>query len=112
MAKGGFVSFCVVFVTAPRGRESDKIAQVLLKKKLCACVNIVRVLDSFFWWQDKIDSGKESLLVIKTKRVLLPALIKAVREAHRYSVPEIIALPIVFGNKDYLKWITASCRKG
>jgi len=62
-------------------------------------------VSSHFWWQDKLDSAKESLLVIKTKDSLLPDIVKSVKKIHSYDVPEIIALPIVGGNQDYLDWI-------
>ncbi|HAJ57749.1 MAG TPA: cytochrome C biogenesis protein CcdA [Candidatus Omnitrophica bacterium] len=103
---------CVVFVTAPKGKEPHSLAKMLLEKKLCACVNIVKEIDSFFWWQGKIDTAKESLLVIKTRRSLLAALTRAVKQAHSYEVCEVIALPIIGGNKDYLDWVSASCKKG
>jgi len=103
------MKYYVVLVTVPKGKEPFKLTKLLLAKKLCACVNIIKGVDSFFWWQGKIDTAKESLLVIKTKRRLLPRLIKAVRDVHSYSVCEIIALPIITGNKAYLDWIESSC---
>ena len=65
------MSFCVVLITAPKGREPKRLADMLLKKKLVACVNIIRDIDSFFWWQGKIDAADESLLIAKTRRRLL-----------------------------------------
>lgn len=70
-----------------------------------ACVNIVPGVDSSFRWQGKLDSAQESLLIIKTRASLLPEIIEMVKSAHSYSVPEIIALPIIGGNQDYLNWI-------
>lgn len=105
------MSYCVVFVTAPKGKESVFLTEMLLKARLCACVNIIKSVDSFFWWQSKIDRAQESLLIIKTKRSLLKSLIKAVEGKHSYQVCEIIALPIIAGNKAYLDWIKTECRK-
>lgn len=102
--------YIVVLVTAPNAEQAKKIASFLLKKKLVACVNIISKVESFFWWQGKIDKAKEGLLIIKTKKKLLNRLIKAVKSKHAYSVPEIIALPVISGNKDYLNWIDESCR--
>lgn len=62
-------------------------------------------VDSQFWWQGKLDSAQESLLIVKTVASLLPEIIEMVKGAHSYQVPEIIALPIVGGNEDYLKWM-------
>jgi len=102
--------YIVVFVTAANKAEAEKIAQVLLNKRCAACVNIVDKIDSFFWWQNKIDAASEALLIIKSKKTRLKAIIKAVKSVHSYEAPEIIALPIVGGEKQYLRWIHDSTR--
>jgi periplasmic divalent cation tolerance protein len=95
----------VVFVTASSRIEAKKIANGLLKEKLAACVNIIGGLQSLFWWEGKINQAREFLLIIKTRKNLAARLIKKVRSLHSYTVPEIIALPIIVGNKKYLEWI-------
>jgi len=60
-------------------------------------------VSSLFWWQDKLDSAQESLLIVKTKASLLPEIISLVKGIHSYDIPEIIALPVVGGNQDYLE---------
>ncbi|HBU08761.1 MAG TPA: cytochrome C biogenesis protein CcdA [Candidatus Omnitrophica bacterium] len=100
--------YIVVFITAGSKEEAQKIARGLLEEKLAACVNIIDGVESHFWWQGKIDSAKEALLVIKTKKELFNKLAKKVKSLHSYSVPEIIALPIVTGNTEYLNWINDS----
>ena len=102
--------FIVVLVTASSKEEANKIAQGLLEEKLAACVNILAGLESRFWWQGKIDSAQEVLLVIKTRKTLFNKLAKKVKRLHSYTVPEIIALPIISGNKAYLDWIN-DCAK-
>jgi periplasmic divalent cation tolerance protein len=102
----------VVFVTTGTEEEAHKIAELLLAKRKAACVNIVSKVDSSFWWQGKLDSARESLLIIKTRASLLHEVIELVKSVHSYEVPEIIALPIVGGNEDYLKWIDDEVRKG
>ncbi len=97
--------YIVVFITAAGSEEAGKIARLLLDSKLAACVNTVAAVDSLFWWQGKLDAARESLLIVKTRVELLPRLIAAVKGAHGYQVPEIIALPIIGGNPDYLKWL-------
>ncbi len=101
----------VVFVTASSEKEAQKISELLLGRRKAACVNIVPMVDSSFWWQGKLDSARESLLIIKTKASLLPEIIDMVKEAHGYEVPEIIALPIVGGSEDYLNWIDSEVRE-
>ena len=100
----------VVFVTAKDAAQARRIAQRLVKEKLVACVNIIKGVQSLFWWEGKVDGAKEVLLVIKTRRSVFSKVVKAVKACHTYNVPEIIALPIVAGNPDYLAWINASVR--
>jgi periplasmic divalent cation tolerance protein len=99
------LAYVVLLITASNIEEANKIAEVLLNQRKAACVNIVPGVSSLFWWQDKLDSAQESLLIVKTKASLLPEVISLVKEVHSYDVPEIIALPIVGGNQDYLEWI-------
>ena len=95
----------VVFITTSTEEEAHRIAEALLKQRKVACVNIVPRVSSLFWWQDKLESAQESLLIVKTKASVLNEVIRLVKEIHSYDVPEIIALPIVGGNQDYLEWI-------
>ena len=95
----------VVFITAADDEEAGLISRVLLEQRKAACVNIVPGISSLFWWQDSIDSAQESLLVVKTRAVLLDEIVQLVKEIHSNDVPEIIALPIVGGNQDYLEWV-------
>lgn len=100
--------YCVVFVTTNGLKEAEKITNNLLKKKLAACVNIIPAVHSKYWWKGKIEVAKESLMVIKTREKLIGKLIKEIKKIHSYTVPEIIALPVIKGNPDYLRWINDS----
>jgi len=95
----------VIFITTDSTEEAQSIAELLLNQRKVACVNIIPGLDSLFWWQGKLDSARENLLIIKTKASLLDEIVYIVKEVHSYDVPEIIALPIIGGNRDYLRWI-------
>ena len=68
-------------------------------------------VDSLFWWQGKLDSAHESLLIIKTGASLLPEIITMIKEVHSYEVPEIIAMPIIGGSEDYLNWIDSEVKE-
>ena len=101
----------VIFITTSSEQEARKLADQLLTKRKAACVNIVSKVDSSFWWQGKLDSARESLLIIKTRASLLHEVIELVKSVHSYEVPEIIALPIIGGSEDYLKWIDDEVRE-
>ena len=100
----------IVLITAGSEEEAHKIAESLVKGKKAACVNIVPRVDSLFWWEDKLDSARESLLLVKTKASLFPEIVELVKRTHSYEVPEIIALPIIAGSEDYLKWLDSVCQ--
>jgi periplasmic divalent cation tolerance protein len=89
--------------------EAGRIAELLVKENKAACVNIVPGVESFFRWKGKIVSARESLLLVKTRASLLSEIISLVKEAHSYEVPEIIALPIIGGSEEYLKWLDSAC---
>jgi len=101
----------IVFVTASSRYEAEMIAKKLVEDKLAACVNIVENIRSIYWWRNNIESSSETLLVIKTKISKLHGLIEIVRSLHSYQVPEIIALPIIAGYKDYLNWLDKSLNR-
>ncbi len=100
----------VVFITVSGEEEGRKIARLLVGARKAACVNILPGVDSVFWWKGKIDSEQESLLVVKTRAALFHEVVDLVKSAHSYEVPEIIALPIVAGNEDYLEWLDQECQ--
>jgi periplasmic divalent cation tolerance protein len=99
----------IVLITVGGEEEAHKIAELLVNEKKAACVNIVPEIDSIFWWEGKIDSAQESLLLVKTRASLFPEIVELVKRMHSYEVPEIIALPIIAGSEDYLKWLDNAC---
>ena len=102
----------VILITSPSSEEAQGIAELLLSQRQAACVNIISGVESRFWWQGKLESAKESLLIIKTKASQLEEIVIAVKQVHSYAVPEIIALPVVGGNADYLDWIQNEVKDG
>lgn len=101
--------YIVIFITVSNKKEAKRIALALVKNKLAACVNVLGGIESFFWWQAKVDCANEALLIVKSGKSKLPKIIKLVKKLHSYKVPEIIALPIIGGYKNYLEWIDESC---
>ena len=98
----------VVLITTGSEIEGRKIAELLIKEKRAACVNIVPRVDSLFWWEGKIEFAQENLLIIKTQESQFPEIAKLIKKIHSYDVPEIIALPIVGVDEDYLSWLETS----
>ena len=95
----------VVFITASTEDEAAAIAQTVVGEGLAGCVNIVRGVRSIYRWQGKVEDEQEVLMVVKTGRHRFDALSRRVKELHRYTVPEIIALPVVEGSEEYLNWL-------
>lgn len=101
----------VVFSTCSSGEEAEKIAEALIKERRAACISAISSVRSIYWWKGKIEQAEEVLLIIKTKKTLMDEVIKLIKKNHSYTVPEIIAVPIVAGNPDYLKWLRSEVKK-
>ena len=100
--------FSLVLVTAPDLKTARALAQVALTARLIACANFVPKIESHYWWQGKIESGQEVLLLLKTKKSRLPALEKLILAQHPYETPEFLVLPLTQGSQSYLQWLTDS----
>ena len=100
--------FLVVLVTCETQDQGEKIARGLLEKHLAACVNILPGARSLYWWEGKIDTASECVLIIKTREAHLGALTAEIKRLHSYTVPEVIAFRIEGGNPDYLRWLSDS----
>ncbi|MFU8772102.1 MAG: divalent-cation tolerance protein CutA [Anaerolineales bacterium] len=99
--------FIVVLITAPSQEIGEKIATLLIEKRLAACVNITGPVQSLYTWEGKINQDEERLLIVKTKAdIFEDKFVAAVQSIHPYDVPEIIALPITMGSRHYLDWLS------
>jgi periplasmic divalent cation tolerance protein len=98
-------SFIQVSTTVDKRQDADRLAELAVKQRLAACVQVIGPIRSTYWWQGKIEDGEEWLCLMKTGRDLYEALEKAIKSIHPYDEPEIIALPIVDGSEGYLHWI-------
>ena len=96
------------YITCPKKKEANKIARLLVKKKLVACTNIINNVDSVFTWKDKVLKTKEILIVGKTMNKNVQKIIKEVKKLHSHDVPCVIFFDIKNGNTDFLKWIIKS----
>lgn len=95
----------VVYITAPNEDEAARIAKAIVEERLAGCVNIVKGIRSIYSWQGKIEDESEVLMIVKTREELFESLSRRVKELHSYTVPEIIAIPIIDGSGDYLNWL-------
>lgn len=100
----------VVLCTCPPN-SAQSIAEVILRDRLAACVNIVPNVLSEYWWDEKINSDTESLLIIKTHEELLSELKDKIRSVHPYEVPEIVTLDITDVNEEYLEWLLRETKR-
>ena len=101
-------NYIIVFNTCNSTEIASSIADTLVSKKLAACVNVVKSIESVYEWQGKIERDNEILLIIKTRQSLFSQVQNAIQELHDYELPEIIAVPIDTGEKNYLNWIKSA----
>ena len=103
--------YILVLITASSLQEGERIGSSLVEEGLAACCNIIPEIKSIFKWKGKICKEKEVLLLVKSKKALFKKLQERVKKLHSYEVPEIIAIPIEAGLKDYLKWVDEVVKK-
>jgi len=99
----------IILTTTP-AEEGPKLARTLLEERLIACCNLVPGVTSMYWWQGKITTDTETLLVIKTVAERIETVMSRIRELHPYEVPEIVALPVETAFEGYVAWVRESCR--
>ncbi len=98
----------LVLVTAPNLEIARQLAKAALSARLIACVNLVPTFESHYWWQGKLETSREVLLLLKTTKPKLPALEKLILANHPYDTPEILAVRLASGTERYLDWLQAS----
>ena len=100
-----------VTTTTETQADAQVIAGSVVEKHLAACAQVIGPITSTYWWEGKIETAEEWLCVIKSRRDLVEELEKAIREVHPYDVPEILAVPVIAGSKDYVEWLDGELRK-
>ncbi len=102
--------FIQVFTTAGSREEARTIASAIVEQRLAACVQVIGPIHSTYWWQGQMEMGEEYLCLMKTSRSVYASLETAIKEVHSYETPEILAMPVVEGNEDYLGWLRGELR--
>jgi periplasmic divalent cation tolerance protein len=97
--------FRLVLVTAPDLKTARRLAQAALRQRLAACANLIPGLESHYWWQGKIESSREVLLLFKTRASLLRKLEQLILAQHPYDTPEFLVLQLTAGTERYLAWL-------
>ena len=100
-----------VITTTETKADAQAIANALVEKRLAGCVQIIGPITSTYRWQGEVETAKEWLCIVKSRQDLYQALEKAILEAHPYDVPEILAVPVAAGSKDYLEWLDGELEK-
>lgn len=100
-----------VLTTTGKREDAEKIAKALIEKRLAGCTQIVGPITSTYWWKGNVETAEEWLCFIKSKKALYQELEKVIKEIHPYEIPEIIAMSISAGNKDYLEWLNNELKK-
>ncbi len=97
----------VVLTTLPDTASAERLATLLVEKKLAACVNILGGMTSVYVWKGKPERGQEHQLVIKTTAARYPAVEAGILKEHPYELPEILALAVQDGLPGYLEWVNS-----
>jgi periplasmic divalent cation tolerance protein len=98
----------IVFVTWPADRDPTPFAKALVEARLVACANVLPEMRSVYTWEGAVHEDAERQIILKTTAERLPALESRVRELHPYAVPEFLAVPVMSGSADYLRWLRES----
>ena len=99
-----------VLTTIDSKEKAGKLQRLLVEERAAACVQTLGPISSLYWWEGEIEQAQEWLCLAKTRRSEFSRLERLVKEHHPYETPEIIGIPILAGNEDYLEWISAETR--
>ncbi|MDF3839058.1 divalent-cation tolerance protein CutA [Cupriavidus basilensis] len=100
----------LVMTVLPDADSATRLTRAVLESRLAACVNRLAPCESEYWWRGEIERSQEWPLLIKTTQDRYAALEAAIRLAHPYEVPEIVAMPVVAGFAPYLAWVAQETR--
>ncbi len=97
--------YVIILISASSRDEAQKLGEMLLAKRMVACINVIEGVKSTYWWKGQLESASESLLIAKTRQSQVDGITGVIREKHSYNTPEIVAIPVIGGNPDYFDWI-------
>lgn len=100
------MEFSLLYITTSNKEEAEKIGRMLVEKKLCGCVNIIDGMKSIYFWEDKLETSSEAILLVKTRKELVKRVMAVVKAIHSYSVPCMLSFKIDEVNSEYAKWLS------
>lgn len=100
-----------MYITTSSENEAKKIAETLLKERLCACINIYPPVNSMYWWEGKIENSKEFIVLVKTRSSLIKNVEDVVTRLHSYTTPCIIAIPTEYVYQPFKNWVFEETQK-
>ena len=103
--------FIQIFTTTEKREDAETIAKILVQKRLAGCVQIIGPMKSTYWWKSRMEIVEEWLCLIKSEKSLYEALEKTVKKIHPYETPEITAVPIVAGSREYFDWLDSELKR-
>ena len=101
----GANSLVLVHTTCADRDEAERLASELVESRLAACASVGQPVVSVYPWEGRIERDSETPLTLKTTRATFAALRARLNERHSYDVPELLAVPVVDGNADYIQWV-------
>jgi periplasmic divalent cation tolerance protein len=104
-------SYLQVTTTTDSEAEAQSLATIAVENRLAACAQVLSPIRSVYWWEGKMESAQEWVVLLKTTAARVDQLIQRLRSEHSYDTPEIVAVPIVAGHPAYLKWIAEETRE-
>jgi periplasmic divalent cation tolerance protein len=99
------MQYIQVQITFPTLESAEEAAEKIVDRRLAACAQIAGIVRSIYTWKGKREKCNEILLLAKTRAELFGQLVEAVRDGHPYECPQIVAVPLIAGNEDYLAWL-------
>ena len=94
-----------VYITYPSVVEAEQAGRALVERRLCACVNILPGMISYYWWEGAVERGEEAVMIVKTRSSLADRVSTAAKEMHSYTTPAILVIPLESVDKGYLAWL-------
>lgn len=100
----------LVYITHDDAAKAKALGRALVEERLAACINLFHSMTPIYRWEGEICEGQEVVLLAKTRASLLEEVTAFVQERHGYECPCVVALPLVGGNPDFLRWIEEETR--